>query len=111
LPTWASTSVKQDTLIASQTITMITNQSVTIGWTSAQSASVNASTNRVIITTTADCWVNLWANPTSVARTTGSWFFLTAGASTYPISVTAWTTKISVIQDTSAGYLSIIEIA
>lgn len=110
LPTGASTSALQTALVNSQTITQITNQSVAIGATSVQSNAVNASTGRVILMATADCWVSFGSNPTAVAHTNGSGFFLAAGASTYPISVTAGTTKIAVIQDSGSGYLSINEI-
>lgn len=102
---------KLTSLLSTQTITMVTTQSLAISGTSAQTAVVNAGTSRVIISTTTDCWVNLGASPTSAAHTTGSGFFLLAGASTFPISVTPSTTKISAIQDTASGYLSVLEIA
>ncbi len=91
-------------------VTMQAAQVVAIGSTSAASAAVQAGTTRVILTTTADCWVAFGSTPTAVANTTGN-IFLPAGVPSYPIAVTPGVTKIAVIQATSVGYLSIVESA
>ena len=106
LPTGASTSSKQDTLLASQTIDIKEAPVVAIGVAS-QSVAVGGTTNRVILTPTVDCWVKIGSNPTAVANTTGN-FFMLAGLPSVPITVTPSTTKIAVISnDTQTGYLSI----
>jgi hypothetical protein len=104
----ASQLTKQDTLIATQHISLTTPPQV-VSFTSASSASavVNAATLKVILTSTSDCWVSIGANPTA-SNTTGS-FFLASGIPSYPITVVGGTDKIAVTQFTSAGSLSIIE--
>jgi hypothetical protein len=88
------------------------NQTLAIGAASAQSSAVNAATRRVILTATADCWFLIGANPAAVKQTatlaTATGIFLAAGGTTYPISVNAGD-KVAVIQDSSAGILSIQE--
>lgn len=91
-----------------QTLVIQTTKVVESGATSAQSAAVGATTERVILAPTKDCWVAIGANPTAAKQTAGS-FFLAGGSQSYPITVTKGVTKVAVIQDTEAGYLSIIE--
>ena len=93
-------------IATSQAITYIESPVVSIGLTSTQSSVVGASTNRVIITPTIDCWVAIGSNPTATVGTTGS-FFLAGGIASLPITVTPSTTKLAVISNDSAtGKLS-----
>jgi hypothetical protein len=93
--------------IEEQTIDITTIQNVAIGATSAASLVVGATTNRVTLSASSDCWVAIGADPTAAAHDGA--FFLASGAQSYPIKVTPSTTKIAVIQDSAAGYLSVIE--
>lgn len=97
-------------VIAEQTIIFKTSQVLAVGASSVQSSAVGADTTRVILSTTCDCWVAVGSNPTAVANTAGS-FFLSSGSQSYPIVVTAGSTKIAVIKANIDGYLSIIESA
>ena len=97
-------------VIAEQTLIIQTTKVVAIGAASTQSAVVGANTNRVVLSTTADCWIAIGTNPTAAANTAGS-FFLGANSQSYPIEVKEGLTKIAVIQGLSSGYLSIIESA
>lgn len=94
-----------------QTISVGATQVVAIGAASTQSAAVGAGRNRVVLIPTVDCWIAVGANPTA-AKSAGS-FFLSAGSQSYPISITAGTTKIAVLTDASGvtGSLSVIESA
>jgi hypothetical protein len=83
-------------------------QVITVGSSSVASATVNSLTTRVILTSTTDCWVSFGATPTAAVATTGN-IFVPAGVPSYPISVTGGTTKIAVIENAAAGYLSIME--
>jgi len=83
-------------------------QIITLALTSNQSAAVASNTNRVVLSTTQDCWIAIGTNPTAAKATAGS-FFLAAGAQSYPISVQNGVTKIAALYDSTAGYLSIIE--
>lgn len=91
-----------------QSLWINTVQSVTTSATSAQSAVVADNTNRVVISVTQDTWISIGASPTAAAHTAGS-FFLSGGSQSYPLSVTPTITKIAAIQDSVAGYVSIIE--
>jgi hypothetical protein len=95
-------------LISLQTVTQTATQVITIAGTSAQSSAVGSTTTRVILGATTDCWISIGSNPTAVLHGSNS-FFLKAGASSYPMTVIASTSKIAVIQDSAAGYLSILE--
>lgn len=95
-------------VIAEQHLDINTVQSITVAGTSAQSSAVGATTNRVVIVSTTNCWVALGSNPTAAAHTAGS-FYLAAGAQSYPIKVTPGVTKIAIIQDSAGGYASVIE--
>ena len=82
------------------------SQKVSIGASSAQSASVGSGTTVVELFATTDCWVSFGASPTAVASP-GSSFFLAAGLfKYYGIQPGA---KIAVIQESSSGDLHIIE--
>lgn len=83
-------------------------QVVAVGATSAQSAAVQATTNRVILSATTACWVALGSKPTAAANTAGS-IYVPAGVVMPPIGVIPGVTKIAVIQASAGGYLSIIE--
>jgi hypothetical protein len=96
--------------VGEQTLDIVAAPGFAVGATSAQSSAVGASTKRVVLVATVDCWVSLGANPTAAAATAGS-FFLAAGAQTYPLKVTPGTTKIAAIRNSESGYLSIIESA
>lgn len=110
LPTGGATAALQTALNALQTVSISTPpQVVATSGTSAQSAAVNATTTRVFLTCTQDCWVSIGSNPTASAAA-GS-FFIAAGSPFYPISVTGGSSKIAVIQDSAAGKLSIVESA
>jgi hypothetical protein len=97
-----------DSLISLQTITQTATQVVAVADTTTQSSVVGSTTARVVLATTTDCWVSIGSNPIAVLHGDDS-FFLKAGASSYPMAVTASTSKIAVIQDSAAGYLSILE--
>lgn len=92
----------------SQYLTINNVQVLTISGTSAASAAVNLATNKIVISTTADCWVAIGSAPTAVARTTNN-FFMAAGSQTFPIAVVPGVSKIAIIQDSTGGYASIME--
>lgn len=96
--------------IAEQTILFQTTKVITVGASSAQSAAVGVNTDRVVLSTTTDCWIAIGDNPTAAVATAGS-FFLAAGSQSYPISVTKGVTKIAAIQASAGGYMSVIESA
>ena len=89
-------------------------QIVAVAATTAPSSLTATATNRVILTSTVDCWVNIGAAGVTAAVPTvtaasGS-FFLPASCPSYPISVIGGTSKVAVIGATSAaGFLSILE--
>jgi hypothetical protein len=87
-------------------LTLQAQQFLAIGASSAQSAAVQATTNRVVLSATSACWVALGANPTASAAA-GS-IYVPANFP-MPIVVTPGVTKIAVIQASAAGSLSIIE--
>lgn len=88
-------------------IAIVTAQTVTVGASSAASAAWNASTTRVILTATTDCWVAFGATPTASAGAAGN-VFVPAGIYGYPFIITAGQ-KLAVIQATAAGSINIIE--
>ena len=88
-------------------LTLQAQQFLAIGASSAQSAAVQATTNRVVLSATSACWVALGANPTASAAA-GS-IYVPANFPMPPIVVTPGVTKIAVIQASAAGSLSIIE--
>jgi hypothetical protein len=94
--------------IAEQTIDIAAVPGVSIGAASVASNAVGATTRRVVLISDTDCWVSIGANPTAAKQTAGS-FTLAAKSPSYPIKVVPGVTKIAVIQDSAAGYLSIIE--
>ena len=84
-------------------------QVVAIGSSSTSSSAVQATTNRVLLTSTVDCWVAWSASPTAAVATSGS-IFLAASCQTRPIGVIPGVTVFAVISNTSStGYLSIFE--
>jgi hypothetical protein len=91
-----------------QSLWINTAQVLTIGATSVASNAVASNTNRVVLSTTQDCWVAVGSDPTATKATAGS-FFLSAGSQSYPISVQNGVTKIAAVYDSAVGYLSIIE--
>jgi hypothetical protein len=91
-----------------QTIDIAAVPGVAIGSASAASSAVGATTKRVVLIPDTDCWVSIGANPTAAKQSAGS-FPLAAKSPSYPIKVVPGVTKIAVIQDSAAGYLSIIE--
>jgi hypothetical protein len=100
---------KVTALISTQTIVLsVPPQVVAIGSTSTQSATFNATTSRIILNSTVDCWIKLGTNPTASA-TTGS-FYQSAGIPSYITSVTGVTDKLAVIRTLGDGNLSIIEL-
>lgn len=92
----------------SQYLTINTVQVLTVSGTSAVSAAVNLATNKIVISTTTDCWVAIGSNPTAVSRTANN-FFMAAGSQSFPIAIVPGISKIAVIQDTAGGYTSILE--
>ena len=82
-------------------------QVVTVGGSSVQSAVVQATTNRVTLSSTTGCWVAFGASPTASAAS-GS-IYVPPNAIMLPVAVTPGVTKIAVIQASAAGTLSIIE--
>ncbi|HEX8894459.1 MAG TPA: hypothetical protein VF783_14105 [Terriglobales bacterium] len=88
-------------------LTLQAQQFLAVGAASAQSAVVQAATNRVVLSSTTACWVAFGANPTASAAA-GS-IYVPANFPMPPIAVTGGTTKIAVIQASAAGSLSIIE--
>jgi len=97
-------------LISTQTLSLVTTQTLAIGATSVASSSVNILTTRITLTATVDCWVSIGTIPTAIANSGGGIFFLSAGIPSYPILVPA-SSKIAVILDSVPGYLNIIESA
>lgn len=91
-------------------ITLTAAQVVAAGAASAASAVTQATTTRIVLTPTVDCWVAIGATPTAAVATSGS-FFLPAGVPSYPITVVGGTTKIAAIANVSAstGYVSVQE--
>lgn len=57
-----------------QSLWINTAQLLTLGATSAQSSAVASNTNRVVLSTTQDCWIAVGDNPTAVKATAGSFF-------------------------------------
>lgn len=96
-------------IAAAQALTLVTAQLLTVSTASVQSAACNASTKRIVISTTQDVWLNIGANPTA-AKSAGS-IFLAGGAQTYPINVTGGTTKVAALRDAIDGYVTITESA
>ena len=92
-------------MVNSQTMNETASPVVAIGATSAQSPAFNASTKRIVLSATDDCWYAIGANPTAVIGSSGS-KFIKAGVPQYPMTVTAGH-KVAVIGTT--GYLSILE--
>ena len=88
-------------------LTLTAQQFLAVGATSAQSAVVNASTNRVVLTSTTGCWVAFGSNPTASAAA-GS-IYLPPNVVSPAYTVTPGTTKIAVIQASAVGSLSIQE--
>jgi len=88
-------------------LTLNAQQFLAVGATSAQSAVVNASTNRVVLTSTTGCWVAFGSNPTASAAA-GS-IYLPPNVVSPAYTVTSGTTKIAVIQASAVGSLSIQE--
>ena len=88
-------------------LTMQAEQVVAVGATSAQSAAVQSSTNRVTLTSTTGAWISFGTNPTA-APSAGS-IYLPPNVVSPPYAVTPGTTKIAVIQASAAGTLSIQE--
>ena len=96
-----------------QTVVINVRQTLAFTGTSAQSTTFNATTKRVVLTTTQDCWFLMGSNPTAVKQTvtlaTATGIFLPAGGMTYPLFVTGGTDKVAVIMDSVAGLVSIQE--
>ena len=88
-------------------LTLQAEQVVAVGASSVQSAAVQATTNRVVLSSTTGCWVAFGASPTASAAA-GS-IYGPPNIPSPPIAVTSGVTKIAVIQAASAGSLSIIE--
>ena len=89
-------------------VTMQAEQIVTVGAASAASAAVQATTNRVVLSSTTGAWVAFGSNPTAVAATTGN-IYVPPNVVMPAIAVTPGITKIAAIQATAGGTLSIIE--
>ena len=82
------------------------SQRLSFTGTSAQSSAVGVNTRLVQLFATEDCWVVFGTNPTAAVND-GSSFFLPGGIFLYyGISGSA---KIAAIQDSTSGYLHIIE--
>jgi len=100
---------KLTALVSTQTISLNGNpQVIDILETSGASAVFNAGTSRIILNSTADCWVAIGATP--VATDTDGSFFQSAGIPSYPISVVGGTDKVAVLRVLGNGSLSIIEL-
>ena len=99
---------KVTVLVTTQTLSLSTPpQVLAFNATSSTSAMLNASTSKITLIATSDCWVAIGATPTAVAST-GS-FFLSAGVPSYPIFVVGGTDKVGAIQHLFTGSLSITE--
>jgi hypothetical protein len=114
LPSNASTETNQliqtqvlEAIEIAQSITKTTGQVLTLGGGVVVSAVVGSTTNRVVLTSTVDVWINLGAAPTAAIGTAPA-FFLPAGVPSYPMKVTPSVTKVAGIS-TVAGTLSILE--
>ena len=90
-------------------LTLTAEQFLVVGAASVQSAAVQATTNRVVLSSTTGCWVALGSNPTAAAAA-GS-IYVPPNIPMPAIQVTPSVTKIAVIQASAAGSLSIIESA
>jgi len=88
-------------------LTLQAQQVLAVGASSAQSAVVQANTNRVTLASTTGCWVAFGTSPTASAAA-GS-IYVPPNVAMPPISVQSGVTKIAVIQASAAGTLSIIE--
>ena len=89
-------------------LTLQAEQVVAIGASSAVSAAVQSTTNRVTLVATVACWVNIGSSPTAVANTAGN-IYVPANFPMPAILVTPGVTKVAVIEASAGGYLSIIE--
>jgi hypothetical protein len=94
--------------IAEQTLNIVSVGGIVVGATSTSSLAVGATTSRIVLIAKTSCWVSIGNNPTAESQAAGS-FPLSAGSQSYPIAVTPGVSKIAAIQDSEAGYLSIIE--
>jgi hypothetical protein len=88
-------------------LTTTAQQFLAVGASSVQSAAVQSTTNRVVLSSTTACWVAFGSSPTASAAA-GS-IYVPANWPMWPIAVTPGVTKIAVIQASAAGSLSIIE--
>ena len=88
-------------------LTLNAQQFVAVSGSSAQSSAVNASTNRVVLTSTTGCWVAFGSNPTASAAA-GS-IYLPPNVVSPAYTVTPGVTKVAAIQASGAGSLSIQE--
>jgi hypothetical protein len=85
-----------------------TLQCVTVGAASAQSAALGAGTTLVELVASTNSWVAYGANPTAQAHT--AWSKYLAAGVPYVYGVTPGN-KFAVIEDSTGGYLSILECA
>lgn len=102
-----SDQVTADTV--TQSVNPVIGSTTTVGDTSALSEIVSSSTKRIVLTSTVDCWFSVGSSPTAV--TTAPSMFLPANTPSYPIAVTAFTSRVAVISTGVSGILSIIESA
>lgn len=98
-----------ESVALSQSITLVTAQNITITAASTQTAAVNASTKRIVVTAFGnDCWIKMASNPTATVAGTDC-IPLTDGVPSLPYTVPAGT-KVAVIADSATGYLNVQEI-
>jgi hypothetical protein len=114
LPSNASTETNQliqtqvlEAIETEQSITKTAGQVLTLGVEMVLSAVMGSVTNRVVLTSTVDTWIDLGSAPVVVIGTAPA-FFLPAGVPSYPIKVTPSVTKVCG-HSTVAGKLSILE--
>ena len=88
-------------------LTLQTQQVVAVGAASVASNAVQATTNRVVLSSTTGCWIAFGSAPTASAAA-GS-IYLPPNVISPPYTVTPSVTKIAVIQASAAGTLSIQE--
>lgn len=89
-------------------VTLQAEQVVAVGASSASSAAVQSTTNRVFLVSTTGCWVSFGSAPTAVAAATGN-IYVPPNVIMPPVAVTPGVTKIAAIEASAAGSLSIIE--
>lgn len=95
-------------IAASQVFSIVTAQTISVTASSTQTAAINASTKRIVISPAGnDVWVAIGANPTASIGGAGC-LYLADGSQSVPLTVSA-NTKVAAIASLAGGYLNVAE--